>query len=81
MISGFGPAEFETVDACRRAIEKFQTAAELVKEFGMIFGIHNHWWEFVTLNGKYAFDMIMDERPTSSANSMYIGVLLERLIP
>ncbi|MCL6519482.1 MAG: sugar phosphate isomerase/epimerase [Armatimonadetes bacterium] len=63
VISGLGPAEFETIDACKRAIDKFNRAAELVKAYDMTFGIHNHWWEFVTLNGKYAFDIIMGEAP------------------
>jgi len=62
-ISGFGPDDFKTADACKAAAAKFQKAAELVKPRGMTFGFHNHWWEFFTVDGKYVYDILMAEGP------------------
>ncbi len=61
LISGFGPEAFQTVDDCKKNAELFQQAAELLKPFGMRFGIHNHWWEFHTVDGQRVYDIIMSE--------------------
>jgi len=63
VISGFGPDDFKTVDACKAAAAKFQQAAALVKPHGMTFGFHNHWWEFFTVDGKRVYDILMTEAP------------------
>ena len=63
MIGGFGPDAFKTVDDCKAAAAKFQQAAEIAKPYGMTFGFHNHWFEFATLDGKYVYDIIMEEAP------------------
>lgn len=64
IISGFGPDDFKTVDAVKAAAEKFTLAAELLRHHAMTFGFHNHWWEFATLDGKYVYDILMEEAPT-----------------
>lgn len=58
-ISGFGPDAFQTMDACKQAAEKFNQAAELLKPYGMTFGIHNHWWEFAQVDGELVYDILM----------------------
>lgn len=63
IISGLGANEFENEDAVKKAVEKFHTACELVKPYGMTFGMHNHWWEFVTIDGRYAYDIVMSQVP------------------
>jgi sugar phosphate isomerase/epimerase len=63
LISGFGPDDFKTVDACKIAAGKFSKAAELLAPYGISFGFHNHWWEFFTLDGKYVYDILMEEAP------------------
>ena len=63
VISGFGPGDFQTVDAVKIAAEKFETAAELLEPYGITFGFHNHWWEFSTLDGQYVYDILMVEAP------------------
>ncbi len=60
-ISGLGPDDFKTLDACKEAAEKFNRAAELLKPYGMTFGIHNHWWEFAKVDGRYAYDIVMEQ--------------------
>ncbi|MBV9850283.1 MAG: sugar phosphate isomerase/epimerase [Armatimonadetes bacterium] len=64
LISGLGPKDFQTVDDCKRAAERFQTAAELVRPHGMTFGMHNHWWEFHTVdNGRLVYDVVLEAAP------------------
>jgi len=63
VVSGFGPDAFKTVDDVKAAAAKFSQAAELVKQHGMTFGIHNHWWEFGKLDGKYVYDILLAEAP------------------
>lgn len=63
VISGFGPDDFKTVDACKAVAEKYRIAADLIKPYGMRFGFHNHWWEFTTVDGKYVYDILMEEAP------------------
>ena len=63
LISGFGPDDFKTPDAVKRASEKFTTAAELLKPYNMQFGFHNHWWEFDSIEGRYIYDILMAEAP------------------
>lgn len=63
VISGFGPDAFKTVDGVKQAAAKFNKAAELLKPHGMTYGIHNHWWEFDTLDGRYVYDILMAESP------------------
>lgn len=63
VVSGFGPDAFQTVDSTKEAAAKFNKAAELLKPYAMSFGIHNHWWEFFTLDGQYVYDILMAEAP------------------
>ena len=63
VISGFGPEQFSSSDGCKQAIEQFNVAVDLLKPYGMTFGMHNHWWEFQTFDGKRIFDVIMQEAP------------------
>ena len=63
LISGLGPDDFKTVDAAKQAAAKFSQAAELLKPHGMTFGVHNHEWEFITADGRLAFDVLMEEAP------------------
>lgn len=63
IIGGFGPNDFQTVDAVKTAAGKMQKAADLLKPYGMTFGFHNHWWEFEPMAAKYVYDILMAEAP------------------
>lgn len=60
VISGRGPADFETVDKIKATCEVFNTAAQNAREAGLTFGIHNHWWEFLKVDGRYAYQIMLD---------------------
>ena len=63
LIAGFGPNDFQTLDDCKRSAARFQEAAELVKPHGMTFGMHNHWWEFHTVDNRLVYDLVLEAAP------------------
>jgi len=63
LVAGLGPNDFQTLDDCKRSAERFQTAAELAQGEGLTFGMHNHWWEFETRDGKLVYDLVLESAP------------------
>ena len=63
MVSMFGPAQYDSAELCREAVDRFNEACEMLGEHGISLATHNHWWEFKTINGRYALDILMDECP------------------
>lgn len=37
--------DWESVDGIARIAERMNAAAERAREYGLVFGYHNHWWE------------------------------------
>lgn len=46
-------------DIWKRAAEKFNHAGEASKKAGVQFAYHNHWFEFLPVNGKLPYDMLL----------------------
>ncbi len=60
IVSGKGPESFQTLDQIRRTCDLFNEAHAVARENGMSFGIHNHWWEFQTVEGRYPYRILME---------------------
>ena len=60
IVSGLGPDGFETIDALNRSCAVFNEAAAAAGEAGLRFAIHNHWWEFGEIDGRAAFDLMLE---------------------
>lgn len=60
VVGGFGPDEFKTVDGIKRSCERFNEAAAEAKAHGLTFSIHNHWWEFESLQGRPVYKHMLD---------------------
>ena len=60
IISGKGPDDFKTVDLIKKTCDLFNQSAQVAKENGLTFGIHNHWWEFQALDGKPVYKYMLD---------------------
>ena len=45
----------------KEAAAKFNKAAEASKKAGIQFAYHNHHFEFVKVDGKYAYDILLEE--------------------
>lgn len=48
-------------DIWKQASEKFNKCGEQSKKAGMQFGYHNHWFEFLPVNGKLPYDQLLAE--------------------
>ncbi len=71
VIGGLGPDDFKTMDACKAALDRFNQAADLLKPYGMEFGIHNHWWEFEKIDGRYVYEILMEDAKFFSELDVY----------
>ena len=60
IVSGRGPKDFETVDAIKATCDQFNQASAVAAEHGMTFGIHNHWWEYLRVGDRYAYQIALD---------------------
>ena len=54
--TGFGPAQFETVDTIQDTAEAVAAMAQTLKREGLTLFIHNHYWEFSNVEGRLAYD-------------------------
>jgi sugar phosphate isomerase/epimerase len=48
-------------DSWKRAIDTFNHAGEISKKSGIQFAYHNHWFEFLPVNGKLPYDMLLEQ--------------------
>jgi len=58
IVTGFGPNDLKTADDCKKAADRLNAAAELVKPHGMEIGYHNHWWEFSRIGTRTAHEIL-----------------------
>lgn len=59
---GSMPDEYRNdIESVRKFVKDFEAPAKLMKENGMIFQYHNHAFEFQKDNGKYLFDVLVNE--------------------
>ena len=48
-------------DIWKQASEKFNKCGEQTKKAGMQFGYHNHWFEFLPIDGKLPYDELLKD--------------------
>ncbi len=60
IVSGKGPADFETVDKIKATCDLFNEANTNAKAAGMCFGIHNHWWEYLQVENKFVYEYMLE---------------------
>ena len=60
IVSGKGPADFETLDKIKTTCELFNEASANAQAAGMSFGVHNHWWEYLKVGDRYAYEIMLD---------------------
>ncbi len=60
LIGGFWENEFKTAAAIKETAAKFNAAAKACAKHGMTWGVHNHWWEFLKVEGRYAYEILLD---------------------
>ncbi len=60
IVSGKGPESFETMDLIQQTCDLFNEAHAVAAENGLAFGIHNHWWEFLQVEGRYVYQVMLE---------------------
>lgn len=53
--------EFTTPDGVKRVCERLNRANEVVRSQGLVFGYHNHEFEFNEVDGRSAYDLMLEE--------------------
>ena len=62
VISGLGPKDFAP-EALAASLARLEEAAGLIGDAGAQFGYHNHWWEFDKIDGRLAYERMLEELP------------------
>ena len=60
VVSGLGIEDHSSVDNIKRTAEHFNEASAAIAPHGLTFGIHNHWWEYLTVAGRIATDILLE---------------------
>jgi sugar phosphate isomerase/epimerase len=60
IVSGKGPDDFKTLDLVKQTCDLFNQAASFAAANEMTFGIHNHWWEFEKVGGRYVYQVMLE---------------------
>jgi len=61
--SGFGGEDFKDMVAIRATAEKVNLMDERLRAAGLTLFIHNHWWEFETIDGRLKYDIFAELAP------------------
>ena len=60
---GFGPDDFSDMSAIRRTAQKTQEIINALKPQGIELFLHNHWWEFLIVEGRPAYHHFQEMVP------------------
>ena len=52
--------DFTSVDSIKALCSRWNEAADVADEFDLELGLHNHWWEFSQVEGRTAFDVLLE---------------------
>jgi sugar phosphate isomerase/epimerase len=63
VVCGFGPPDFESLDAIKRTADTANFMVEKIRAAGLTLALHNHWWEFCEVDGRLAYDVFMEKCP------------------
>ena len=60
IIPPLGADRFETIDLTRRTCDLLNEAHAVAIENGFSLGVHNHWWEFQQVEGRYVYHVMLE---------------------
>jgi sugar phosphate isomerase/epimerase len=60
IVSGFGPDRFTTLDLTRKACDELNHAGALAQGYGLRLCVHNHWWEYLPVEGSYPYKVMLE---------------------
>ncbi len=63
VICGFGPDDFKDMDTIKKTAETTNFIVENLNTGGLAVALHNHYWEFDTIDGRLKYDIFIDMCP------------------
>ena len=63
VICGFGPDDFADLYSIKRTADTSNYIVEKLNAGGLTVTVHNHYWEFDTIDGKLKYDILMEMCP------------------
>lgn len=57
--------DYSTLDGMKRLADRYNQANAVAQANGLQFGIHNHWWEFELQDGRFPYQLLLDEMDKS----------------
>lgn len=61
IIAGRGPDFWSSIDKIKETCAMINEAAANAAAQGMTVGYHNHWWEFEQVEGRYVYEVMLEE--------------------
>tara|TARA_B100000579_G_scaffold386031_1_gene357486 strand:- start:15 stop:770 length:756 start_codon:yes stop_codon:yes gene_type:complete len=61
LVSSTSRDDFHSIDSIKALCARWNQAAEVADEFDLELGLHNHWWEFSQVEGRTAFDVLLED--------------------
>ncbi len=61
LVSGYGPDNFKTVDDIKQSCAVFNEVNAGARARGLTFLVHNHWWEYLKVDGRYVYHIMLEE--------------------
>lgn len=55
-----GPNDVTSLDKIKALCDRLNQGYEVAKAYGLSYAIHNHWWEFGTVDGRLVHDVMVD---------------------
>lgn len=55
LVAGLGRDQFGSKDQIKSSCDRFNEAADICRSNGLTFGIHNHWWEYLEVDGDFVY--------------------------
>ncbi|MGI5924588.1 MAG: sugar phosphate isomerase/epimerase [Lentisphaerae bacterium] len=63
VVCGYGPKDYENLDAIKRTADQTNTMLEKLAAEGLSLFQHNHYWEFEKIDGKLKYDIYAELCP------------------
>lgn len=60
VVSGRGTKEFATVESIKAVAQTFNEAVRVAADQGLKVAYHNHWWEYLEIDGVPAYRILLD---------------------
>ena len=51
---------YSTVEGIKRLAERYNEANLVARAHGLQLGLHNHWWEFEPVEGRYPYQLLLE---------------------